>query len=255
MSGGSVVIVGLGPGNPQQITPQAQAAIARATDLVGYAPYVRRVEAGAEVVRHISDNREEISRASHALELALAGRHVAVVSGGDAGVFGMASAVFEAVENGPDIWRSLDIQVIPGVSAVLAAAARLGAPLGGDFCVISLSDTLKPWPLVLERLRLAAQAGFVIALYNPRSQARPWQLGAAFEHLRKTMGGAEPVAFARAIGRPDEAVRLSTIAQADAQWADMSTLVLVGCAATRLVTRADGQEPWLYTARKVEEAH
>ncbi|MFT8542469.1 precorrin-3B C(17)-methyltransferase [Acetobacter sp.] len=255
MSGGSLVIVGLGPGNPEQLTPQARHALARATDLVGYAPYVKRVEAGPEVVRHISDNREEIPRARHALEMALNGRHVAVVSGGDAGVFGMASAVFEAVENGPAIWRTLPIQVIPGVSAVLAAAARLGAPLGGDFCVISLSDNLKPWPVVLERLRLAAQAGFVIALYNPRSHARPWQLGAAFEHLRQSMGGDEPVAFARAIGRPDEAVRLSTIAQANADWADMSTLVLIGCPATRLVSRPDGQEPWLYTARKVEAAH
>ena len=255
MSGGSVVIVGLGPGNPQQLTPQAQEALSRATDLVGYAPYVRRVAAGADVVCHISDNREEIARARHALELALSGRRVAVVSGGDAGVFGMASAVFEAMENGPQIWRTLDVQVIPGVSAVLAASARLGAPLGGDFCVISLSDNLKPWPLVLERLRLAAQVGFVIALYNPRSQARPWQLGAAFEHLRQTMRGDEPVAFARAIGRPDEAVRLSTIAQANADWADMSTLVLIGCPATRVLARPTGAQPWLYTSRKVEEAH
>ncbi|MFT9423674.1 MAG: precorrin-3B C(17)-methyltransferase [Acetobacter syzygii] len=254
MSGGSLVVVGLGPGNPQQLTPQAYEALAAATDLVGYAPYVRRVQAGPEVVRHISDNREEIFRARHALELAMSGRHVAVVSGGDAGVFGMASAVFEAVETGLPEWRTLDIRVVPGVSAVLAAAARLGAPLGGDFCVISLSDNLKPWSVVLERLRLAAQAGFVIALYNPRSHARPWQLGAAFEHLRQSMRGDEPVAFARAVGRADEAIRLSTIAQADAEWADMSTLVLIGCPATRLVERPMGQEPWLYTARKVEEA-
>ncbi|MFT8782815.1 precorrin-3B C(17)-methyltransferase [Acetobacter syzygii] len=254
MSGGSLVVVGLGPGNPQQLTPQAYEALGAATDLVGYAPYVRRVQAGPEVVRHISDNREEIPRARHALELAMSGRHVAVVSGGDAGVFGMASAVFEAVETGLPEWRTLDIRVVPGVSAVLAAAARLGAPLGGDFCVISLSDNLKPWSVVLERLRLAAQAGFVIALYNPRSHARPWQLGAAFEHLRQSMRGDEPVAFARAVGRADEAIRLSTIAQADAEWADMSTLVLIGCPATRLVERPMGQEPWLYTARKVEEA-
>ncbi|KDE19077.1 precorrin-3B C17-methyltransferase [Acetobacter aceti 1023] len=255
MSVGSLVIVGLGPGNPLQLTPQAREALDHATDLVGYEPYVRRIQAGPEVVRHVSDNREEISRAQHALELAMNGRHVAVVSGGDAGVFGMASAVFEAVEYGPDAWRTLDIHVIPGVSAVLAVAARLGAPLGGDFCVISLSDNLKPWPVVLERLRLAAQAGFVIALYNPRSHARPWQLGEAFDHLRQTLRGDEPVAFARAIGRTNETVRLSTIAQADAQWADMSTLVLIGSAATRLIGRPDGREPWLYTSRKVEDAH
>ncbi|GCD52616.1 precorrin-3B C(17)-methyltransferase [Acetobacter pasteurianus] len=250
---GSVTIVGLGPGNSLQRTPQADQALAKATDLVGYGPYVNRVEAPAHVVRHASDNRVELDRARHALEMAEQGRHVAVVSGGDAGVFGMASAVFEALEQGPDTWRALDISVVPGLSAVLAAAARLGAPLGGDFCVMSLSDNLKPWDVVLERLRLAAQAGFVIALYNPRSHARPWQLGEALEHLRSVLPPTIPVAFARAIGRPDEAVRLSTLQEANAEWADMSTLVLIGCKASRLVERPDG-EPWFYTLRRVDAA-
>ncbi|GAB31828.1 precorrin-3B C(17)-methyltransferase [Acetobacter pasteurianus] len=250
---GSVTIVGLGPGNSLQRTPQADQALAKATDLVGYGPYVNRVEAPAHVVRHASDNRVELDRARHALEMAEQGRHVAVVSGGDAGVFGMASAVFEALEQGPDTWRALDISVVPGLSAVLAAAARLGAPLGGDFCVMSLSDNLKPWDVVLERLRLAAQAGFVIALYNPRSHARPWQLGEALEHLRNVLPPTIPVAFARAIGRPDEAVRLSTLQEANAEWADMSTLVLIGCKASRLVERPDG-EPWFYTLRRVDAA-
>ncbi|WKC16540.1 precorrin-3B C(17)-methyltransferase [Acetobacter pasteurianus] len=250
---GSVTIVGLGPGNSLQRTPQADQALAKATDLVGYGPYVNRVEAPAHVVRHASDNRVELDRARHALEMAEQGRHVAVVSGGDAGVFGMASAVFEALEQGPDTWRALDISVVPGLSAVLAAAARLGAPLGGDFCVMSLSDNLKPWDVVLERLRLAAQAGFVIALYNPRSHARPWQLGEALEHLRSVLPPTIPVAFARAIGRPDEAVRLSTLQEANAEWADMSTLVLIGCKASRLVERPNG-EPWFYTLRRVDAA-
>lgn len=250
---GSVTIVGLGPGNSLQRTPQADQALAKATDLVGYGPYVNRVEAPPHVVRHASDNRVELDRARHALEMAEQGRHVAVVSGGDAGVFGMASAVFEALEQGPDKWRALDISVVPGLSAVLAAAARLGAPLGGDFCVMSLSDNLKPWDVVLERLRLAAQAGFVIALYNPRSHARPWQLGEALEHLRVVLPSTIPVAFARAIGRPDEAVRLSTLQDANAEWADMSTLVLIGCKASRLVDRPDG-EPWFYTLRRVDAA-
>lgn len=250
---GSVTIVGLGPGNSLQRTPQADQALAKATDLVGYGPYVNRVEAPAHVVRHASDNRVELDRARHALEMAEQGRHVAVVSGGDAGVFGMASAVFEALEQGPDTWRALDISVVPGLSAVLAAAARLGAPLGGDFCVMSLSDNLKPWDVVLERLRLAAQAGFVIALYNPRSYARPWQLGEALEHLRNVLPPTIPVAFARAIGRPDEAVRLFTLQEANAEWADMSTLVLIGCKASRLVERPDG-EPWFYTLRRVDAA-
>ncbi|AKR49361.1 precorrin-3B C(17)-methyltransferase [Acetobacter pasteurianus] len=250
---GSVTIVGLGPGNSLQHTPQADQALAKATDLVGYGPYVNRVEAPPHVVRHASDNRVELDRARHALEMAEQGRHVAVVSGGDAGVFGMASAVFEALEQGPDKWRALDISVVPGLSAVLAAAARLGAPLGGDFCVMSLSDNLKPWDVVLERLRLAAQAGFVIALYNPRSHARPWQLGEALEHLRGVLPSTIPVAFARAIGRPDEAVRLSTLQDANAEWADMSTLVLIGCKASRLVDRPNG-EPWFYTLRRVDAA-
>lgn len=250
---GSVTIVGLGPGNSLQRTPQADQALAKATDLVGYGPYVNRVEAPPHVVRHASDNRVELDRARHALEMAEQGRHVAVVSGGDAGVFGMASAVFEALEQGPDKWRALDISVVPGLSAVLAAAARLGAPLGGDFCVMSLSDNLKPWDVVLERLRLAAQAGFVIALYNPRSHARPWQLGEALEHLRGVLLPTIPVAFARAIGRPDEAVRLSTLQEANAEWADMSTLVLIGCKASRLVDRPNG-EPWFYTLRRVDAA-
>lgn len=248
---GRVSIIGLGPGNSAQRTPQATQVLAQVTDLVGYGPYVQRVDAPEHVVRHSSDNREELDRARHALDMAQAGRHVGVVSGGDAGVFGMASAIFEAIQNGPVAWRSLDIEVIPGVSAVLAAAARLGAPLGGDFCVISLSDNLKPWPVVLQRLQLAAQAGFVIALYNPRSKARPWQLGEALAHLRHYAPATAPVAFARAIGRPDESVKISTVAEANAEWADMSTLVLIGCAASHILERPDGQDPWIYTARTV----
>ncbi|WP_395369992.1 precorrin-3B C(17)-methyltransferase [Komagataeibacter diospyri] len=250
---GRIFIVGLGPGAPEQMTPQARAALAQATDLIGYAPYVARVEAGPEVVRHASDNRVELDRARHAAELALAGRSVAVVSGGDAGVFGMASAVFEAIDHGPAAWRGVDVTVIPGVSAVLAAAARLGAPLGGDFCVISLSDNLKPRAVVHRRLAAAADAGLVIALYNPRSKARPDQLGEALDLLRTILPGDVPVAFARAIGRPDERVILTDIAHADPERVDMSTLVLIGCPLTHVIDRADGGK-WLYTSRRVEES-
>ena len=144
----SLTIIGLGPGDLEMRTPQATAALERATDLVGYGPYVARVEAPAHVVRHASDNREELDRARHALTLAASGRHVAVVSSGDAGVFAMASAVFEAIEHGKPDWARLDVTVVPGISALLAVAARLGAPLGGDFCAISLSDNLKRWSLV-----------------------------------------------------------------------------------------------------------
>jgi precorrin-3B C17-methyltransferase len=245
---GHLAIVGLGPGSADLIAPRAAAALEGATDLVGYLPYLERLPARAEQRRHASDNRAELDRARHALTLAAVGRRVALVSGGDAGVFGMAAAVFEAIEAHPP-WHALDVEVIPGISAMLAAAARLGAPLGHDFCAISLSDNLKPWPVVIARVRAAAEAGFVIALYNPASRARPWQLGAAFAALRDVLPLHTPVAFAAAISRPDERVAVTTLAAADAVPADMRTLVLIGTAATRRIERSCGT-PWLYTPRQ-----
>ncbi len=247
---GSVVIVGLGPGAAEMQTPQAAAALAAATDLVGYGPYVDRVAGGPEQVRHSSDNREELDRARHALLLAAAGRRVAVVSSGDAGVFAMASAVFEAIEAGEAAWRALDVQVVPGISAMFAAAARVGAPLGADFCAISLSDNLKPWRVVLARLQAAAAAGFVIALYNPLSNARPWQLGAAFEVLREVLPGSAPVVFATAVSRPEERIDVTTLALAEPARADMRTLVLIGSAATRCIAR-EGGRAFVYSPRSV----
>jgi precorrin-3B C17-methyltransferase len=245
---GHLSIVGLGPGAAGLQTPDASAALAEATDLVGYLPYLQRVARSIGQVRHASDNRVELDRARHALELAASGRVVAVVSSGDAGVFGMASAVFEAMEAGPVGWRQLDVRVVPGISAVFAAAARLGAPLGHDFCAISLSDNRKPWALVLRRLTAAAQAGFVIALYNPRSRARPEQLGEALDTLRLTLAPQTLVAFARAVSRPEEHVEIMALADADPLLADMSTLVLIGTAETRSIPRADGTV-WLYAPR------
>jgi precorrin-3B C17-methyltransferase len=248
---GRLTIVGLGPGDEALQTPRATDALATATDLVGYHTYLTRVPERAGQRRHGSDNREEITRAREALQLAAAGLHVAVVSSGDPGVFAMASAMFEAIESGEPAWRALDIEVVPGVSAMFAAAARLGAPLGHDFCAISLSDNLKPWEVVLQRLTAAAEAGFVIALYNPISRARPWQLGAAFERLRQLLPPSTPVAFARAISRPDERVLITDLQSAMPATADMSTLVLIGSAHTRRLDRASGN-PWLYTPRSLE---
>lgn len=245
---GQLAIVGLGPGAAAMQTPQATAALAEATDLVGYATYLDRVPMRPGQVRHASDNRVELDRARHALSLAAAGRDVAVVSSGDPGVFAMASAVFEAMEQGGPAWRALDIVVVPGISAVLAAAARLGAPLGHDFCVLSLSDNLKPFDVVLARLAAAASAGFVIALYNAASRARPWQLGAALDALRPILPGTTPVALATAISRADERIEVSTLSAVDPARADMRTLVLIGSAATRRIER-DGAAPWLYTPR------
>lgn len=233
---GSLAIVGLGPGAAEMLTPQAAAALAGATDLVGYGPYVDRVPIRGGQVRHASDNREELDRARHALLLAASGRFVAVVSGGDAGVFGMASAVFEAMGREPQL-QAVDPVVIPGVSAMFAAAASVGAPLGADFCAISLSDNLKPWETIVRRLRGAAEAGFVISLYNPLSRARPWQLGAAFEVLRGVLPGTAPVVFATAVSRTDERVEIVTLEDAEPGRADMRTLVMIGTEATRRVGR------------------
>jgi precorrin-3B C17-methyltransferase len=245
---GKLYIVGLGPGPACWLTPEASDILAQAEALIGYKPYTDRVPERAGLERFSSDNRVEIDRARHALQLAQAGKTVAVVSGGDPGVFAMAAAVFEAVEAGEPEWRGLDIQVLPGVSAVLAAAARLGAPLGHDFCVLSLSDNLKPWDVIARRLRAAAEGDFVIALYNPASKARPQQIFDAFELLRGCKDGATPVAFARAVGRPDERIIRTTLAEADPGVVDMSTLVLIGSSETRFIERLDSP-PWLLTPR------
>jgi precorrin-3B C17-methyltransferase len=245
---GALYIIGLGPGPERWLVPEASEVLAQADALIGYKPYTDRVPERAGLERFPTDNRVEILRAIHALELAQAGRKVAVVSGGDAGVFGMAAAVFEALESGDPVWRELDIRVIPGVSAVLAAAARLGAPLGHDFCVLSLSDNLKPWEVIARRLRAAAEGDFVIALYNPASKARPRQIFDAFEFLREHKAGATPVAFARAVGRPDQRLHVTDLAQADPGLVDMATLVLIGSSETRFIARPDGA-PWLLTPR------
>jgi precorrin-3B C17-methyltransferase len=245
---GTLTIVGLGPGPAKWIAPEATAALDAASDLIGYQPYLDRIPPNPGQRRHGSDNRVEVARARDALALAAGGRQVAVVSGGDPGIFAMAAAVFEAVESGDPAWRALDITVIPGISAMQAAAARLGAPLGHDFCAISLSDNLKPWAVVERRLRAAAQGDFVIALYNPASRARPEQIHLAFSLLRDCKAPNTPVAFARAVGREDERIVLTTLRAAEPSTADMRTLVLIGSSETRFVERP-GRTPWLLTPR------
>jgi precorrin-3B C17-methyltransferase len=249
---GRLTIVGLGPGADELQTPQARAALEAATDLFGYTTYLDRVPTKIGQSRYGSDNREEITRARAALELAYTGKDVAVVSSGDPGVFAMAAAVFEAIENGEPEWREIEVTVVPGISAMFAAAARLGAPLGHDFCAISLSDNLKPWETVIRRLEAAASADFVIALYNPISKARPWQLGAALDLLRAHRAPSTPVIFAAAVSRGDEEIEIADLATADPARADMRTLVMIGSSATRLVPRPNGA-PWVYTPRSVEE--
>ncbi|RZM30897.1 MAG: precorrin-3B C(17)-methyltransferase, partial [Sphingomonas sp.] len=168
---GWLAIAGLGPGDEALVTPEVTAALAEATDVIGYIPYVARVAPREGLTLHPTDNRVELDRATHALQLAAQGHRVVVVSSGDPGVFAMAAAVFEALEAGPPEWRDIDIRVLPGITAMLAASARAGAPLGHDFCAINLSDNLKPWGVIERRVRLAAEADFAIAFYNPRSKA------------------------------------------------------------------------------------
>lgn len=244
---GRISVVGLGPGDARHRTAAAEEALRGARHLIGYGPYLARLPVRDGQRVHVSDNREERDRAGHALRLAAAGETVALVSSGDAGVFAMASTLFEAIEEqgGADV----EIAVIPGVTAMIAAAARTGAPLGHDFCAISLSDNLKPWDTVLRRVRAAAEADFVMALYNPVSKARPWQLGKVLEMLRDLLAAETPVIFATAVGRPDEKIVVTPLAQARAEMADMRTLVIVGSSATRELPRADGGA-WVYTPRK-----
>lgn len=224
------------------VTPEVRVALAAATDVIGYFPYVARVAPRAGLVLHGSDNRVEIDRAAHALRLASEGAKVVVVSSGDPGVFAMASALFEALEKRPDL-HELDIRILPGITAMLAAAAHAGAPLGHDFCAINLSDNLKPWELVERRLRLAAQADFAMGFYNPRSASRPHQFARALEILREECGPDRLITFARAVSTPDERIHTVTLAEATAEMADMRTVVIVGNSATRRVGR------FVYTPR------
>ena len=245
---GRLFVIGTGPGNPAQTTPEASAAIAEAGHFFGYGPYLDRLSLRQDQQRHASDNREELARARAALDMATGGAAVAVVSGGEPGVFAMAAAVCEAIEAGPARYRSIDLTIVPGVTAMLAVAARAGAPLGHDFCAMSLSDNLKPWTLVERRLAAAADAGFVIALYNPISHARPWQLGRAFALLRTHLPGTVPVVFGRAAGRVDENITVTPLGEADTSKADMATCIIVGSAETRLIERP-GRPALVYAPR------
>ncbi|WP_088183418.1 precorrin-3B C(17)-methyltransferase [Sphingobium sp. Z007] len=244
---GWLAIAGLGPGDDRLVTPEVTDLIAQATDIVGYIPYVARIAPRAGLTLHPSDNRVELDRAAHALSLAAQGRRVVVASSGDPGVFAMASALFEALEAGPAHWRDLDIRVLPGITAMLAASARAGAPLGHDFCAINLSDNLKPWSLIEKRLRLAAEADFAMAFYNPRSKARPDGFARTLALLRTLCGDDRPILFARAVSTPQEQLQIVPLGAARADMADMRTVVILGSSRTRLIARPRG--PILYTPR------
>lgn len=239
---GWLAIAGLGPGDDRLVTPEVTLALAEATDVVGYIPYVARVAPRVGLTLHPSDNRVELERARAALEMATSGKRVVVVSSGDPGVFAMASAVFEALEGRAD-WQALDIRVLPGITAMLAAAAAAGAPLGHDFCCINLSDNLKPWEVIETRLRHAARADFAMAFYNPRSASRPEGFTKALATLLEECGPERLITFARAVSTPEQRTQTVTLGDATPEMADMRTVVVVGNSATRRVGR------WVYSPR------
>jgi len=247
---GRLAVIGLGPGAAELMVPAVKAELARANDVLGYETYVRMAGPFREdQVLHCTDNREEMQRARHAFELAAQGRSVVVVSSGDPGVFAMAAAVLEALhESSEPTWHSVDLEILPGVSASLATAAQAGAPLGHDFCVMSLSDNLKPWAIIEKRLDLASQADLALAFYNPISRSRPWQLGRALEIVAQHRTAQTPVVLGRDIGRPGQTLRVTTLGQLTPEQVDMRTMVLIGSSTTCVFPRAEGGQ-WVYTPR------
>jgi precorrin-2 C20-methyltransferase / precorrin-3B C17-methyltransferase len=245
---GSLAVVGLGPAGPDWLTPEARTAIREAEVVVGYGPYVDRLPVTAGQVRRTSDNRVELDRAREALDCALDGAQVAVVSSGDPGIFAMAAAVLEVVDDESDRYGTIDLRIIPGVSAMQVAAARVGAPLGHDFCVVSLSDQLKPWEVIEQRLESAAAADLVLALYNPASPMRRSGIERARVVLSRHRSGETPVVVARALGTAEERVTVTTLDELDVDAVDMRTVLIIGSSMTRVF--GEGERPTrVYTPR------
>jgi precorrin-2 C20-methyltransferase/precorrin-3B C17-methyltransferase len=243
---GEVVVVGLGPAGRDWLTPEVQAELAAADELVGYTSYLDRVPVNPRQRRHASDNQVESERAAFALDLAKRGSRVAVVSSGDPGVFAMASAVLEMA--GDEQWRDVEVRICPGLTAAQAVASRVGAPLGHDFCVLSLSDRLKPWEVIAERLTAVARADLVLAIYNPASKSRTWQVEKARSLLLEHRSPDTPVVIGRDVGGPAETVRVLRLADLDPEQIDMRCLLIIGSSQTRVRNRPDGR-PTVYTPR------
>jgi precorrin-2 C20-methyltransferase / precorrin-3B C17-methyltransferase len=248
-AGGEVAVVGVGPAGREWLTPDAHAALAAADELVGYSPYLDRLPLNPRQRRHPSDNRVEADRAAHALELASKGARVAVVSSGDPGVFAMAAAVYEVASE--PRWHHVPVRVIPGLTAAQAVASRVGAPLGHDYCTLSLSDYLKPWEVIADRLAAAARVDMVIAVYNPASRTRRWQVARARDILLTYRDPHTPVVVGRDVGGADERVQVVTLGSLDPDTIDMRCLLIVGSSKTRVVNRG-ATEPIVYTPRRYE---
>jgi precorrin-2 C20-methyltransferase/precorrin-3B C17-methyltransferase len=241
---GEVVVVGLGPAGPEWLTPEAREALSRADDLVGYVTYLDRVTVSPRQRKHASDNKVESERAAFVLDLAKRGRRVAVVSSGDPGVFAMASAVLEVAAE--DQFADVPVRVLPGLTAAHAVASRAGAPLGHDYAVISLSDRLKPWDVIASRLAAAAAADLVLAIYNPASRSRTWQVEQARDLLLEHRAPDTPVVVGRDVGGPEEEVRVVRLADLDPATVDMRCLLLIGSSQTKLTDRGTVFTPRRY---------
>jgi cobalt-precorrin 5A hydrolase / precorrin-3B C17-methyltransferase len=248
---GTLSVIGTGPGADRWMSPEVRQTLKQATDWVGYTTYLNLVEPlRTHQIRHDSDNREELDRARFALDLAASGKSVVMVSSGDPGIFAMAAAVLEAIDTDRHPrWDNVDLQICPGISAMQAAAAKIGAPLGHDFCAISLSDILKPWETIEHRISHAAAGDFVIAFYNPISTQRRWQLERAKELLLEHRSHATPIVLAKNVGRPGEQIRVKPLGDLQLDDADMRTLLIIGSSQTRTIDRP-GQPTWVYTPRR-----
>jgi precorrin-2 C20-methyltransferase/precorrin-3B C17-methyltransferase len=241
---GTVVVVGLGPGDTDWMTPQSRRELAAATDLIGYGPYLDRVSCHDGQRHHRSDNTDEPARARLACTLAEEGRAVAVVSSGDPGVFAMATAVLEEAKQ----WPGVRVRVIPAMTAAQAVASRVGAPLGHDYAVISLSDRLKPWDVIAARLTAAATADLVLAIYNPASKSRTWQVGAMRDLLLDHRDPGTPVVIGRDVSGPREEVKVIRLADLDPADVDMRCLLIVGSSQTQWYSGDSGDR--VFTPRR-----
>lgn len=249
-SRGRLTVIGLGPGSAELMAPAVKTELHKADDIVGYETYVRMAGPFRPDQKiHASDNREEIMRSKDAFELAIQGRSVVVVSSGDPGVFAMASAVLEALHNSDNpLWHGVELKILPGISAAQAAASRVGAPLGHDFCIISLSDNLKPWSIIEKRLDHAAAGDFVMAFYNPISKARPHQLGITLDIIRKHRSAETVVVLGRDVGRPAEKLTITNLGKLTPDQVDMRTVVIIGSSMTQTFGQR-GDSQWVYTPR------
>ncbi len=243
---GSVTIVGLGPGSKELISPEVTKAIQSATDIIGYEKYTNRIEKRKNLTIHSSDNRHEISRAKLAIDLALQGKQTVIVSSGDPGIFAMSAAFFETLEKTSKNIQNIEIKVLPGISSMLAASSKVGAPLGHDFCVINLSDNLKPWKLIQKRVILAIESDLVIVFFNPRSKARPNTLKKVLKLSRNYCKEKRFVLFAKSVYTDNEEIKICELNKANHEMADMSTLIIIGSSLSRVINK---NKTFFYTPR------